>query len=183
MDVEQLTDERLKLLQAHYAGAVPLDLLRVEQQRIAERLDSSERKLARLRGELDDPKANLDRALDYLVNIATAYKRGTPQIRRKMNQALFDRVKITDDEEATATLKQPSAGLVDESLRATARLRRSKQHTRTDAARPRASRSGCTGALLPRTGPPGGGCERSASGGGRGVLAQDIGMGCLGTSA
>jgi site-specific DNA recombinase len=35
---QQLLNERAKLLQAHYAEAVPLDLLRTEQTRIANQL-------------------------------------------------------------------------------------------------------------------------------------------------
>ena len=38
---DALRDERKKLLQAHYAGVVPLDLLGEEQARIARRLRSS----------------------------------------------------------------------------------------------------------------------------------------------
>ena len=38
---DALRDERQKLMQAHYAGAVPLDLLGSEQDRIARRLASS----------------------------------------------------------------------------------------------------------------------------------------------
>ena len=35
---DRLDNERVKLLQAHYAGAVPIDLLKTEQDRIARRL-------------------------------------------------------------------------------------------------------------------------------------------------
>jgi site-specific DNA recombinase len=40
--VQQLTDERKKLLQAHYEGAVPLDLLKEEQTRIAREMEAAQ---------------------------------------------------------------------------------------------------------------------------------------------
>ena len=42
----RLLDERAKLLEAHYADAVPLDLLKMEQERIATELDTIEQRLA-----------------------------------------------------------------------------------------------------------------------------------------
>ncbi len=44
--IQQLTDERSKLLQAHYAGAVPLDLLKEEQERISSQLKAAEKRRA-----------------------------------------------------------------------------------------------------------------------------------------
>ena len=38
MERNTLRNEREKLLQAHYAGAIPIDLLKTEQDRIARRL-------------------------------------------------------------------------------------------------------------------------------------------------
>ena len=43
--IEQLTSERRKLLQAHHADALPLDLLRSEQKRITDEMESAERLL------------------------------------------------------------------------------------------------------------------------------------------
>ena len=43
--LRQLTDERMKLLQAHYVGAVPIDLLKTEQQRLTKEIKATERAL------------------------------------------------------------------------------------------------------------------------------------------
>ena len=43
--LRQLTDERMKLLQAHYVGAVPIDLLKTEQLRLTKDIKATERAL------------------------------------------------------------------------------------------------------------------------------------------
>lgn len=43
---QRLLDERGKLLQAHYADAIPLDLMKSEQDRIGRQLDQIEGRLA-----------------------------------------------------------------------------------------------------------------------------------------
>ncbi len=59
----RLRDERLKLLQAHYAGAIPIELMKQEQQRISGQLEVIERKLARMQSQTGRLLDNLDRAL------------------------------------------------------------------------------------------------------------------------
>jgi hypothetical protein len=44
--VGQIQAEQLKLLQAHYADAIPLDLLRKEQVRLADELETVQRALS-----------------------------------------------------------------------------------------------------------------------------------------
>jgi len=46
----QLEGERHKLLQAHYAGAIPLDLLKKEQDRITASLETIEHRINAHRG-------------------------------------------------------------------------------------------------------------------------------------
>src|SRR5205085_8978534 len=96
-DRRRLDNERLKLMQAHYAGAVPLDLLRNEQIRLSVQIEVLDRKLARLGGRLSDLESRLTRHLDYLANARESYRRGGPSIRRQINQAMFERVEITDE--------------------------------------------------------------------------------------
>lgn len=94
---KQLLNQRAALLQAHYAGAVPLDLLKEEQDRIA-------RSLTDVANELDSVGMNYNRMLellhtmfDYAVHCHKAYMRARPQERRLLNQALYDRIRVLED--------------------------------------------------------------------------------------
>ncbi|MBD4382612.1 recombinase family protein, partial [Xanthomonas citri pv. citri] len=60
---DALRDERTKLMQAHYAGAVPLDLLGSEQRRIARRLVFLDAQIKAGDIEYDQAKAHLDDCL------------------------------------------------------------------------------------------------------------------------
>lgn len=79
---DRLTNERTRLLQAHYAGAVPLDLLKAEQDRIARRLSDIEVKLKAVNVEFDKIEIYLHHALDYAMNCGAAYM---PQIPRSVD--------------------------------------------------------------------------------------------------
>lgn len=59
----RLDAERTLLLQAHYAGAIPLDLLKAEQNRISRELGTITERLAATAVEFDPIAANLDRVL------------------------------------------------------------------------------------------------------------------------
>ena len=90
--IVRLTDERAKLLQAHYNDAVPLDLLKTEQQRIARELDDAQRLLNLSSATFADSEATINRALDLAGNCHTAYLDATPTVRRKFNEAFFTKI-------------------------------------------------------------------------------------------
>lgn len=62
---QRLVHERTRLLQAHYAGAVPLELLKTEQNRISSQLETIESRLEATVMRFDTIGANLKRALDF----------------------------------------------------------------------------------------------------------------------
>ncbi len=103
----RLLDERAKLLEAHYAGAIPLDLLKSEQDRIAAELDTIEQRLSATELKSDTVEINLKKALDLVGNLHGAYVGAPPRTRRLMNQAIFQRFLINDDEEVTGTFGGP----------------------------------------------------------------------------
>jgi site-specific DNA recombinase len=105
--IERLTDERQKLLQAHYADAVPLDQLRSEQARIGKELAAAERLLDSTRANYERVVAKLEQALALAENCQAAYRAATPQVRRWMNQTFFKRVLIDDTYGAEAELAEP----------------------------------------------------------------------------
>lgn len=97
-EAARLDDERLKLPQAHYASAIPLDLMKREQERIGGRIEAVRRKLARMSTQVADLAATLKRTLAYLSALATAYAESGANARRRMNQALYERIEVGDDD-------------------------------------------------------------------------------------
>lgn len=95
---EKLDAERLKLVQAHYADAIPLDLLKSEQERIRTTLDAIEHRLENLATSYEDAREGLDQLADILTDLGDVYTRCEPAERRILNRALFDKI-ILDDEE------------------------------------------------------------------------------------
>jgi site-specific DNA recombinase len=100
-------DERAKLLEAHYANAIPLDLLKVEQERIARELGHVEERLGALELRFDVVERNLKAALRFVGNLHHAYAEADPKVRRQMNQALFVRILVSDDGEVAGELRPP----------------------------------------------------------------------------
>jgi site-specific DNA recombinase len=107
-----LTDERVRLLQAHYAGAVPLDLLKTEQDRIARQLSAIEGRLTATDVEVDRFESALHAALDYATNWSKGYMRAGHHERRLFNQAFFTRFEV-DDDDVTSELAEPFRTLFD----------------------------------------------------------------------
>ena len=63
----QLEDEQEKLLRAHYAGAVPLELLKREQDRITASLETIQNRIDAHHGEYAFARANLDDSTDPAI--------------------------------------------------------------------------------------------------------------------
>jgi site-specific DNA recombinase len=100
-------DERAKLLEAHYAGALPLDLLKSEQERLGSELNYIEERLGTLELKFDVVERNLKAALNFVGNIHAAYLQANPRIRRQINQALFERFLISDEGDIIGELRAP----------------------------------------------------------------------------
>ena len=95
--LKQLEGERLKLMQAHYAGKVPLELLGIEQQRIESEIASLRAavKLTIVSGK--QLQATVDKTVAFLDKCQQAYEAMGPRERRLMNQAFFKRIWVTED--------------------------------------------------------------------------------------
>ncbi|WP_454158839.1 recombinase family protein [Microbacterium lacticum] len=97
----KLEAEQVKLLQAHYADAIPLDLLKTEQDRIRANLQAITGQLDTLETTYDKAKVGLDAILGLLTDIGDVYAKAEPSERRMLNRALFDRITIDDEDQAT----------------------------------------------------------------------------------
>ena len=117
---DQLDEERTKLLQAHYAGAVPLDLLKREQGRIANRLEDIEHRINAQHEEYASSRENLEDSLALLANVSLIYGRCDDANRRICNQAFFRKIFIDEDGEARAEYQRPYGSLCDAEQQANA---------------------------------------------------------------
>ena len=113
--IQRLETDRRKLLQAHLAGAIPLELLKEEQDRIASELANAGGALAATEINWINVENNLKQALGLASTFTTAYDDATPQIRRRINQAVFEKVRI-DVDTATVTLTPAFSVLLAEDL-------------------------------------------------------------------
>jgi site-specific DNA recombinase len=93
-----LQAESAKLLQAHYADAIGLDVLKAEQQRIALARAGAERQLADAQASGQHLERQLDRVLGLLGQAHQHYLASTSQARRYLNQGVFERIYLQDDE-------------------------------------------------------------------------------------
>ncbi len=100
--LQRVSDERQKLLQAHYAGAVPVDLLRSEMDRLERERDQAERRLAMAATEYAEVEAVLGAALRLATDCASIYPTAPPAVRRLINQALFEKLFLGFDEGVAA---------------------------------------------------------------------------------
>jgi site-specific DNA recombinase len=93
---DALLSERGKLLTAHYADAIPLDLLKLEQARISSSLEVVTDQLALMVGDQTSLLDNLDRLLALLQQCDAAYIAASPSARRLMNQAFAEKIYIDE---------------------------------------------------------------------------------------
>ena len=106
VEKERLTSEQMRLLQAHYAGAIPIDLLKSEQDRIARQLAAIEVRLSAASIEFDRLESALRSSLDLAVAAHSTYLRAAPRERRLLNQAFFTRI-LVDEETIDVELAEP----------------------------------------------------------------------------
>jgi len=95
----ELTAQRQKFLDAHYAGAIPLDLLKTEQDRIAGQLRRIQEQLADADANYEQARSMLADTLDLTRDCRTAYLEAGDSTRRLFNQAFFAKIYIDEDDE------------------------------------------------------------------------------------
>jgi hypothetical protein len=103
--------EREKLLQAYFAEAMPLDLFKREQNRIAKETDLAQAEIKRAEAT-DSPYGQLlETALGIIRNARDGYSAADPYVKRLWNRALMERIEIRAGQIARVELKEPFAGL------------------------------------------------------------------------
>lgn len=95
--IQVLTEQQRKLLEAHYANAIPLELLKTEQERVSEEISAAQGLLAANEMTFERIEETLRRCLDFLSDCHAAYLAASKQARRHMNQAVFERFLVGED--------------------------------------------------------------------------------------
>ena len=120
---EKMERQREKLMEAHYAGAIPVDLLGREQDRISRSLREIETRVAVTLTEFETIEGNLERALDLAGDCGAAYEQAPDHIKRMFNQAFFEKIFVVQIDESlagveiNAKLKEPFDVLLGDELR------------------------------------------------------------------
>ena len=105
--VGQGRDQRRKLLDAYYAGAIDVTTLKTEQARIGSDIRLAEERLAAVDAHLAEWQEILETAMRFATNCATAYARASAQTRRRFNQAVFERIEVRDGKIAAYSYHPP----------------------------------------------------------------------------
>lgn len=92
----KLGDEKLKLMRAYYAGAITLDLLKTEQERISSDMALAEQKIRSLSNNAEQATKVIDMAIKMASKCGYAYKKARPKTRKLFNQAFFKGIYIKD---------------------------------------------------------------------------------------
>jgi site-specific DNA recombinase len=118
----QLDRERRKLLQAHYADALPLDLLKEEQARIEVERSQATRIIEASIVHFDQIEKNLDLALRILKDCQAAYGSASRVARRNLNQSLFEALYVLSGRVIGADLAAPFRQLLAHDLQVSAHV-------------------------------------------------------------
>ena len=100
----KLTNERDKLLKAHYADAIPLELLKTEQHRIAKEMAVIDRELQTHTADKKRVEEHLTTALDLLEDCHRLYTHAPDNLKKLLNAVFFEYIAINpqDDDNLSA---------------------------------------------------------------------------------
>ena len=88
-----------KLLEAHYNDAIPMDLLKAEQEKITKELAAINHEIKQHDITFDQLSENLTNALALLDDVATFYRNGSDIVKRMLNQAIFEKIYVSCSKE------------------------------------------------------------------------------------
>ncbi len=115
-ELQQLAAQEKKLLRAHYDDEISPELFKSEQSRIQRERADAEHELSLLEVDHREALEHLDYALALTDNVHSAYQVARPGIRRLLNQAIFEWIKIEREDAIEAELAEPLASLHSDDL-------------------------------------------------------------------
>ena len=129
---QQLEDQRHKLLKAHYEGAIPLDLLKKEQDQLTSGILAIQRELDGYTADAALVEQHLTQALDLLEDCQRLYLAAPDRLKKLLNQVFFERILVNPavDEDGRPIIPPPA---LQTSLKAGRRGRTSGQTAATQS--------------------------------------------------
>ncbi len=94
LEKDKIARKQQKLLEAHYADAIPLDLLKREQTALERAMADIETRFSALEQNYTDVRKNLDMVLELATNAKRLYKIAPEHIKRMLNQVFFEKVLV-----------------------------------------------------------------------------------------
>ena len=91
-----LAEERQKLLRAYYANAIPLDLLKSDQDRITVQEEQVKAELSATEADLEKWQEVLTLAIRLAGSCHAAYLKANPKVRRRFNEAVLKAAYVED---------------------------------------------------------------------------------------
>ena len=94
LEKDKLLRKQKKLLEAHYADAIPLDLLKEEQATLERAIADIDTRFRALEQNYTEVRQNLDMVLELATNAKKLYKTAPEHIKRMLNQVFFEKVLV-----------------------------------------------------------------------------------------
>lgn len=104
--------ERQKLMQAYYANAIDITMLKAEQDRIAAEVSSAQNRLDAVGDQLDEWGEILELAMKLASSCDRAYKKASNHERRLLNQAFFEKIEVRGGKIAEVTFADPFGSIL-----------------------------------------------------------------------
>jgi site-specific DNA recombinase len=112
----RLLDEERKLLRKHYDDRISEELFEEEQARIRRERATAQETIDQLSADHASTLATLDVALKLAGDVQAGYAQAGPTVRRLLNQAFFEQLRVREDELMEPVLAQPFRQLLAEDL-------------------------------------------------------------------
>ena len=109
---EKLEHRQEKLLEAHFNDAIPLSLMKREQQSISKQLAAIEHEISVRSTTFDDILKNLSLAFDLIEDCGSTYRKANDTIKKLMNQSIFNKIWIHADGTVTTELNDLYKNLI-----------------------------------------------------------------------
>ena len=94
LEKDKIARKQKKLLEAHYADAISLDMFKEEQATLQRAMTDIEVKLAALEQNYETVKDGLKSVLELATNAGKLYKTAPEHIKRMLNQVFFERILV-----------------------------------------------------------------------------------------
>jgi site-specific DNA recombinase len=148
---KELQNQQLKLIEMRYADAISLEHLKSEQERITRELAQAQQIIDQCSTEIEAVMKVVEEALLLCANAHRLYLSAPPDVRRQLNQAVFARLWIMDDQVQGADLTEGFAHLLASDLPAWLAEPKDGEDTKIETrSRPGKGRGRSTGAQRAR---------------------------------